>query len=179
MLFGKRDKKKPSDRVLDLKARVDALRQADSANRKQPYSLDHFLEGDDVLTGREVKDDYAPEPHRQPEHAAGPAPEGGKYDFEVDLEAELQKYLKRQEEQALKDPDGSGETFSAPSPPASAPVPAYDSEGLWGSGGEAPSGASARPSPWPDQAPLRDLAWPEAPGEGVSDEEWPPLETAQ
>jgi hypothetical protein len=169
MLFGKRDKKKPSDRVLDLKARVDALRQADSANRKQPYSLDHFLEGDDVLTGREVKDDYAPERHRQPEHAAGAGPEGGKYDFEVDLEAELQKYLKRQEEQALSPdfpskPQSDASWTTAPLPPA------YDG-GAWSESGSALPGAAARPSPWPDQAPLRDLAWPESAEEGNSDED--------
>ena len=91
MLFGKRDKKnKQNERVLDLKARVDALRRADETSRGKdappPQSLDHFLSGDDVLTGREVEDNYIP---------TGFVPTS--LEDDVDLEAELQKYLKRQE----------------------------------------------------------------------------------
>jgi hypothetical protein len=96
MLFGKKDKK-PSDRVLDLKARVDAMRAADETRRQKPYSLEHFLEGDDVLTGRIVEDDYTPQGFDpampRDGHSSGPEEH-----FEVNLQAELDKYLQRQAE---------------------------------------------------------------------------------
>ena len=95
MLFGRRDKNKSNDRVQELKARVDALRQADEASRKKAYSLDHFLEGDDVLTGRDVEDNYKPTGFSTAEAPAS--------DYETHLAAELEKYLRREEARALAD----------------------------------------------------------------------------
>jgi hypothetical protein len=98
MLFGKRDKRKPNERVEDLKARVDALRQADEARRAQAYSLDHFLEGDDVLTGREVEDNYEPTGFTADEPAS--VEPDAPTDYEAALAAELEKYLRREEMRA-------------------------------------------------------------------------------
>ena len=98
MLFGKRDKRKPDERVADLKARVDALRQADEAKRADTYSLDHFLEGDDVLTGRQSNDVYEPSDLPAGEPPAQPQPGTG--DYEAQLAAELEKYLQREEARA-------------------------------------------------------------------------------
>lgn len=149
MLFGRR-KKKPNDRVLDLKARVDALRAADEATRKKPYSLDHFLEGDDVLTGRSQEDDYKPvgfdasvpvdEPAADPEH-----------EFEVDLQAELEKYIRRQEELS-----GAGETSGSVTPSAPArPQPDLS----FGSGPSTPSPQRFQPVSEASSWPTDDSAW--------------------
>ena len=180
MLFGKREKKnQPNERVINLKARVDALRQADEATRSRSYTLDHFLEGDDVLTGREVVDQYTPSGF----HAEGDPPPAPSNQHEVDLEAELQKYLLRQEEQTERDPapeaprpvqpparergslvPDSRDEFAPPpasQPIAEEPSPAEDTSSP--GDGIANAARSAGPErPWPDSK-----AWP-------SEEEWPP-----
>lgn len=171
MLFGKRRKKNdPNERVLNLKARVDALRQADEASRTPeqapPQSLDHFLAGDDVLTGREVEDTYDPATrNRSAEQYEG---------FEVDLEAELQKYLQRQEAQTQEQ---DGEPFSFEERPSrldstspSAPTDPPGDRPLWLTPFPEEQPPSAPRSPWPESS---DAAWP-ASKEWPSEDEWPP-----
>ena len=194
MLFGRRDKKKSNDRVLDLKARVDKLRQVDQASREpqQTYTLDHFLEGDDVLTGRETKDDYQPAPPapaktpeapESPEESTAAAPEQPNYGFEVDLEAELQKYIKRQEEQAQQDTESAQD--DAPSPPRSESSSLL-LDGTWSRDDDVRPPPPRQPSAWPEQAPAPDLSWPELSTENWAgdskdwppEEEWPPHEEA-
>ena len=145
MLFGKRDKKRPNERVEDLKARVDALRQADQANRAKPYSLDHFLEGDDVLTGREVEDHYEPSgfsPERAPSF-----PEPGTNAYEAALAAELEKYLRREEKRAV-----SNEPPAKPEPSGVEPnVPETTSlllDGTWSRDGDRRNRVSAADRAW-------------------------------
>jgi hypothetical protein len=179
MLFGKRNRTS-DDRVRELKARVDALRQADEAKREGPRTLDNFLEGDDVLTGREVEDSYQPTPWTDPDgdqelHGNGESPGWGQGDssageaYQVDLEAELAKYLQREQERA----QASGSNLTA--------VPSAEDTAQPGSaatGGEEASNPKA--SEWSWQ--------PEAEGTGALEkwnredwpveEEWPPRSEA-
>ena len=148
MLFGKRNKK-PDERVLELKARVDALRHADESRREATASLDTFLQGDDVLTGREIEE-YEGSVDMESRMPAGQASPGA----DVDLEAELEKYLQREKER---------ERLAGSSPEAS--HTAQEAAGL----NSPPAGSGA--TLWP-AAPE-----PETPGESKwSKEDWPPEE---
>ena len=196
MLFGKKDKK-PSDRVLDLKARVDALRAVDEATRKKAYSLEHFLEGDDVLTGRSLEDDYTP----QGFDSSAPRAEnnaGAEGHVEVNLQAELDKYIQRQADMEHAAEGGAADKSPSPSPevaPKSRPL-----ESNWGRDGDplrappepiadganawpgeetnwsAPRSSAVEPKAWAidDAEPP---AWPDS-LQWPSEEEWPPREKA-
>ena len=197
MLFGKKDKNKPNERVLDLKARVDALRAADDAHRKKTYSLDHFLEGDDVLTGREVEDDYKPSGF-DPEAPRQDADPAASNSYEANLQAELDKYIRRQEEL-----EHTAEGQTAPQPRKREPEPENASfllDGTW-SRDDAPPRPTGRATadatdPWPVRdatgssptATPSDVAeaapydgsgsgWPDS-SEWPAEEEWPPREEA-
>ena len=185
MLFGRKDKNKPSDRVLDLKARVDALRAADQATRKEPVSLDHFLEGDDVLAGRVVEDDYQPSGF----DPSAPSPPAGAH-FEANLQAELDKYIQRQQEVER----------AAESKPASQPKAAPSNEdsgsflldGTWSRNNAGSTPASSSPAPdtgWPAKGDAWGSSFDTADGSGTqtdwsvgkdwpAEEEWPPREEA-
>jgi hypothetical protein len=196
MLFGKKDKNKATDRVLDLKARVDALRAADDASRKKAYSLDHFLEGDDVLAGREVEDEYKAqgfEPSVPGEHAAPAASDP----FEANLQAELDKYIRRQAELGKADDppaahdtpvkppphpentslilDGTWSRDEAPPPPANRqavePSGAWPGEDASWSSPTEPASESPAKTEWDDSAWTDSKNWP-------PEEEWPPHEKA-
>ncbi len=191
-MFGRRDKKKEesNERVLNLKARVDALRHADAASRQpsKPVSFDHFLEGDDVLTGREVEDNYEPTGF-----AADVDPDGQQHGQTVDLEAELQKYLQRQEEQGQHQ---GQQTHQPPSrPPAQPENSSLLLDGTWSrddvSPPHPPTGALPvnEPSwtPASDEEPSTDAnvqwpssfdnAWPSS-KDWPAEEEWPPRDEA-
>jgi hypothetical protein len=140
MFFGKRDKKTPNERVEDLKARVDALRQADQT-RRRPQSLDQFLEGDDVLTGREVEDNYRPTGFSP--GGAPPNPDA----YEAALAAELEKYLQREaEREALKALPAEAETPRTPAP-ASEPESLL-LDGTWSRDGDRRSNLTAADRAW-------------------------------
>ena len=197
MLFGKKDKK-PSDRVLDLKARVDALRAADEGARKKAYTLEHFLEGDDVLTSRSVDDEYTPQgfdAHTPPESAEQSGPTGPDNHFEVNLQAELDKYLQRQAEMERGNDGGASEALA--SQPRSEPK-SLSLDDRWRRDGDPPRAPSESltdaASAWPSDAtdwtapgsappvspsPAMDdpaaPAWPES-SEWPSEGNWPPRE---
>jgi hypothetical protein len=187
MWFGKKDKNKSNERVLDLKARVDALRAADQASRTQPRSLDHFLEGDDVLTGREVEDEYKPTGF----DAASPSP-AQPSQFEANLQAELEKYIQRQEEsERVEESDQSAQPLARTQPEAGS----FSLEGTWNHDDkpQQPSaGAAAPDESWPaDMAawqsgfepivpePIDEsqAPWPSG-SDWPAEEEWPPREEA-
>ena len=77
-------KKQATERVQDLKTRVESLRKVDDEHRA--LTLDDFLRGDDTVTSRS-EPRYKPAELQEP-----PAPPD-----EGDLEAELQRYLQRHE----------------------------------------------------------------------------------
>jgi hypothetical protein len=200
MLFGKKDKK-PSDRVLDLKARVDALRAADEATRKKAYTLDHFLEGDDVLTGRSLEDEYTPQGFDASNSndtggpVSSPSPDTH---FEVNLQAELDKYLQRQAE--LEGGAAGGAPSAAPSQQPRAEPGSFSFDDIGGRDGDplrpppeslsdsaktwstdatdwsAPGSAPAA-SPTPAMDDPSTPAWPSL-SEWPSEDDWPPREKA-
>lgn len=149
MLFGKRDKKTPNSRVEDLKARVDALRHADQASRTRPPSLDQFLEGDDVLTGREIEDNYQPTGF-----APGTAPSSPPAnEYEAALAAELEKYILREEERALqKQPSPEAATAGTEPPPLESTSLLLD--GTWSRDAQRRANLTAADRAWrtPEQA---------------------------
>ena len=188
MWFGKKDKNKSTERVLDLKARVDALRAADQASRKQPVSLDHFLEGDDVLTGREVEDEYTPSGFDE----SMPAPDHGSQ-FEVNLQAELEKYIQRQEEsERAEESDGPAQPTTRTQSDSEAG--SFILDGTWSRDDKPPQpssaaagSAEARPADKVWQAGFEPIVsgslddsqqpWP-ASSDWPAEEEWPPREGA-
>ena len=196
MLFGRRDKKKSNDRVLDLKARVDALRAVDEASREKPYTLDHFLEGDDVLTGRDLADDYKPTGFDASPPAPSPAAAaatGADDHFEVNLQAELDKYIRRQEELTQAQADDLRPPAAPYAKPREPEASTFVLDGTWDrdpvpmrpapdtaaspAGEKASStpdsggGVADPPSAWDTSAPT----WPDL-TQWPAEEKWPPRE---
>jgi hypothetical protein len=160
MLFGKRDKKTPNERVVDLKARVDALRQADQT-RQGLKSLDQFLEGDDVLTGREVEDHYRPAGLPSGTSSGTPAS-----DYEAALAAELQKYLQREEARALHKEVAAEPP--APVPPLPAEPGSLLLDGTWSRDADRRTDLTDADRAWGLPEPSADLS--EKPPESRPDE---------
>src|SRR5687768_8147565 len=115
MGFFKRNRQ-ASERVQDLKNRVESLRKVDDGHR--PLTLDDFLGGDDAVTARS-------EP-AAPRFAPAPEPSVAE---ENALEAELQRYLQNHvESEGLEDadpadqPPGTEPPSISEGPPAMRPV---------------------------------------------------------
>src|SRR5688572_25076789 len=98
MGFFKRNRQ-ASERVQDLKNRVESLRKVDDAHRA--LTLDDFLAGDDAVTARS-------EP-RSPMPAPAPLPSVAD---ENALEAELQRYLQNQA--GVEELEDTETVFAAP-----------------------------------------------------------------
>lgn len=187
MLFGRKDKRKPNERVEDLKARVDAMRQADEARRDRSYSLDHFLAGDDVLTGRDVEDNHETAGMSGEAQAAGS--DGASDDYEAALAAELEKYLQREQERAQSVQEAGEPALREQEQPPTPILPPLergwsrdgdragapsDADRAWGlTGAAAPGspeeGEEQEPEPGEDWQEFKN--WP-------AEEDWPPKEQA-
>ena len=85
-------KKQATERVQDLKSRVESLRKVDDAHRA--LTLNDFLQGDDTVTAR--SEPRYSSPNQTPAPAAP---------VEDNLEAELQRYLLRQETEEASAPE--------------------------------------------------------------------------
>jgi hypothetical protein len=121
MFFRKRTKN-ATERVEDLKARVDSLRHLDETRNARPKSLNDFLSGDDVVTARDPELDAS-----VPEQAGRSQIEDEEpyEEDEVDLEAELERYLARERERgsaADQEPVSDEERPSEPQEPPEKPA---------------------------------------------------------